>query len=677
MDSPEISDAEYDELCKRNAWLEQRFPQHIHTNSPSKKIGAAVSKIFAKIRHNTRMLSLDNAFTSDDVFAFIARTRNFLHIKDNVELAFTAEPKIDGLSLSLRYENGILSTAATRGDGTIGEDVTQNARTILSIPQVLPNNSPKILEVRGEVYMRRVDFQALNMQQHAQGKPIFANPRNAAAGSLRQLDISITKSRSLSFFAYGIGEASAPIASSQIQLLQKYNEMGFAVNPLTKLFKHELDLIDYYNFVTIERAKLDYDIDGIVYKVNDFALQDRLGTISRVPRWAIAHKFAAEKAVSIINAIDIQVGRTGALTPVARLEPVTIGGVVVTNATLHNEDYIKAIDSAGREIRQGRDVRVGDSAIVQRAGDVIPQILDIVASQRPKQSQVFIFPDACPVCGSLAVRESGEATRRCTGGLYCSAQSIGRIKHFVSKMAFNIVGLGEKQIEFFYHSDDTNLAIHDISEIFTLRERQQHSLTKLENIEGFGTVSIKKLFVAIDNSRRITFSRFLYSLGIRHCGEISARRISRAYKNFYDFDNAARCLKIEQPDSKEWQKIIAIEGLGEVVASSIANFYSQPHNVEIIDRLLQQVQIEEDLQPAASSSRISGLSIVFTGGLETMSREEAKAIAEKQGARISSAISHNVDIVVAGKDAGKKLNKAQELSIKIISEDEWRALISG
>ncbi|MDN5249126.1 MAG: NAD-dependent DNA ligase LigA [Alphaproteobacteria bacterium] len=668
QDSPEISDAEYDELRKRNAQLEKYFPEFIRSDSPSAKVGAEPLKGFAKVTHKVRMLSLDNAFSTQDVFNFISRTRKFLKLDENIELAFIAEPKIDGLSLSLRYENGLLASAATRGNSIIGEDVTANAITIRGIPEQIPS-APRILEVRGEVYMRRADFQALNIKQKEEGKAIFANPRNAAAGSLRQLDSAITQTRKLAFFAYGLGEISENIASSQMELLQCYQKFGFSTNTLARLFTREEELIEYYNFIEVERPNLEYDIDGIVYKINDFALQKRLGDISRVPRWAIAHKFAPQKAVTIIKAIDIQVGRTGALTPVARLEPVTVGGVVITNASLHNEDYIKAIGNDGAIIRDGRDIRVGDSVLVQRAGDVIPQVLDVLLQKRPKVSHAFVFPDYCPACGSLAIREDGEAIRRCTGGLYCPSQAVGRIKHFVSKRAFDIIGLGQKQIEFFYHAVDPQLAIRDVSDIFTLQERQKASLTKLENIDGFGEVSIKKLFAAINNSRKITFSRFLYALGIRHCGEISAKRLAQTYKSFEAFDKDARA-------QTAWPQIEAIDGLGEMVARSIAYFYSQPPNLEIIDKLLNEVQVVDEENIVTTSSNISGLVIVFTGSLEHMSREEAKAQAQKHGARTANAISKNTDLVVIGKDAGKKLAKAQELNIKVIDEEEWSALIS-
>lgn len=669
QDSPEISDAEYDELRKINAEIEKQFPALIRIDSPSHKVGAEPLKGFAKITHKVRMLSLDNAFSTQDVFNFITRTRKFLKLDENTKLAFIAEPKIDGLSLSLRYENGTLVSAATRGNSIIGENVTANALTIRGIPKQIPY-APLILEVRGEVYMKRLDFQALNLKQKEEGKSIFANPRNAAAGSLRQLNSTITQTRNLAFFAYGLGEISENIANSQMELLQCYQDFGFSTNNLTKLFTNEEKLIEYYNFIEEERSNLDYDIDGIVYKINDFALQKRLGDISRVPRWAIAHKFAPQKAITTINAIDIQIGRTGALTPVARLNPVTVGGVVITNASLHNEDYIKAIGNDGATIRDGRDIRVGDSVLVQRAGDVIPQVLDILLQKRPQISHAFIFPDHCPACGSLAVREDGEAIRRCTGGLYCPAQAVGRIKHFVSKRAFDIVGLGEKQIEFFYHAVDPQLAIRDVSDIFTLQERQKTALTKLENIEGFGKISIKKLFIAIDDSRKISFSRFLYALGIRHCGEISSKRLAQAYKSFAAFDKDARA-------QTAWPQIEAIDGLGAMAAKSIAYFYSQPHNLEIIDKLLNEVQVLDEASIVPSNSNVSGMVVVFTGSLEHMSREEAKAQAQKHGARTVNAISKNTDLVVAGKDAGKKLAKAQELNIKVIDEEQWMALVSG
>lgn len=507
-DQPEISDAEYDALRRRNAEIETLFPELVRSDSPSHKIGAPVSEKFEKSVHTQAMLSLDNAFNPEDVREFVERIRRFLRLPATQALEITAEPKIDGLSLSLRYEKGRLVRAATRGDGYVGENVTVNARTISDIPQVLQGEFPDIIEVRGEVYMGQEDFQELNRSQQEKGKLIFANPRNAAAGSLRQLDSRITASRKLQFFAYACGEVSEMFAESQMEMMKKLKEYGFVINPLIKVFKTVEEMLSYYHDIEECRHSLRYDIDGIVYKVNDLMLQMRLGFVSRSPRWAIAHKFPAEKAMTLLEGIDIQVGRTGALTPVARLAPITVGGVVVTNASLHNEDYIKGIGHKGEPIREGRDICVGDTVVVQRAGDVIPQIVDIIAEKRLKDASAFVFPHLCPACGSHAVREEGEAVRRCTGGLICPAQAMERIRHFVSRNAFDIEGLGKKQVEFFFHVQDETFSIHTPADIFTLQRRQEKSLTRLENMEGFGAVSVRKLYDAINARREIPLSRF-------------------------------------------------------------------------------------------------------------------------------------------------------------------------
>ncbi|MET0940971.1 MAG: NAD-dependent DNA ligase LigA, partial [Mesorhizobium sp.] len=516
-DAPAISDAEYDALRIRNAEIEARFPELVREDSPSLKVGAAPSGTFGPVVHARPMLSLDNTFSDDDVRDFVASVRRFLAYPADQELVFTAEPKIDGLSMSLRYEGRRLVTAATRGDGTTGENVTANIRTINEIPQRLPKDAPEIVEIRGEVYMRRDDFMALNQRMAETGR-VFANPRNSAAGSLRQLDPEVTKSRPLKFFAYAWGETSEPLGATQFDVVRRFGDWGFKINDRMVRCNSVEAILAQYHAIEAERAELPYDIDGVVYKVDRLDLQERLGFRSRSPRWATAHKFAAEKAMTVLKGIDIQVGRTGALTPVARLEPVTVGGVVVTNATLHNEDYIKGIGNTGQPIRDGRDIRVGDTVIVQRAGDVIPQILDIVPEKRPSDAKPYVFPDRCPACDSHAVREDGEAVRRCTAGLICPAQAVERIRHFVSRHAFDIEGLGEKQIELFFNSDDPALKIRTPADIFTLKERQQASITKLENIEGFGATSVKKLFDAIDARRKVPLSRFLHALGIRHVG---------------------------------------------------------------------------------------------------------------------------------------------------------------
>ncbi|WP_455478974.1 NAD-dependent DNA ligase LigA [Bartonella sp. B23] len=681
-DQPEISDAEYDALRRRNAEIESLFPELIRSDSPSHKIGAPVSEKFEKAVHSQAMLSLDNAFNFEDVSEFIERVRRFLRLPEKQILEITAEPKIDGLSLSLRYEKGSLVRAATRGDGYVGENVTANAQTISDIPKVLKGNFPDVVEVRGEVYMGRGDFQALNMNQQGKGKLVFANPRNAAAGSLRQLDSRVTASRKLKFFAYALGEVSEMPAESQIGMIKKIKEYGFIINPLTKVFKTLEEIISYYYHIEECRHFLSYDIDGIVYKVNDLMLQMRLGFVSRSPRWAIAHKFPAEKAMALLEGIDIQVGRTGALTPVARLAPITVGGVVITSASLHNEDYIKGIGHKGAPIREGRDIRVGDTVIVQRAGDVIPQIVDIVAEKRPKDASAFVFPHLCPVCGSHAVREVGEAVRRCTGGLICPAQAIERIRHFVSRNAFDIEGLGKKQVEFFFHVQDETLCIHTPADIFTLQRRQEKSLVHLENMEGFGTTSVRKLYDAINARRKIPLSRFLFALGIRHVGQVNARRLARTYQNYTAFEMAAMtaimpCDKNNTEGNEIWIDLINIEGIGPQVGSAILNFYKEAHNREVLSVLLKEITPLDEKLVMTDSSPIAEKIIVFTGILSRMSRDEAKALAERLGAKTSGSLSKKTDLLVAGNGAGSKLAKAQELGVEIIDEETWLQLIEG
>ncbi|BBL53149.1 DNA ligase [Bartonella quintana] len=681
-DQPEISDAEYDALRRRNAEIEALFPGLIRSDSPSHKIGAPVSEKFEKSVHAQAMLSLDNAFSSEDICEFIVRIRRFLRLPATQILEMAAEPKIDGLSLSLRYEKGRLVCAATRGDGYIGENVTANARTISDIPKVLRGEFPDIIEVRGEVYMRRENFQALNMSQQEKGKFVFANPRNAAAGSLRQLDPRITASRKLHFFAYACGEVSETFAASQMEMMKKLKEYGFVINPLTKSFKTLEEIISYYHDIEECRHSLSYDIDGIVYKVNDLKLQMRLGFVSRSPRWAVAHKFPAEKAIALLEGIDIQVGRTGALTPVARLAPITIGGVVVTNASLHNEDYIKGIGHKGESIREGRDIRVGDTVIVQRAGDVIPQIVDIIAEKRPKGASAFVFPHLCPACGSHAVREVGESVRRCTGGLICPAQAIERIRHFVSRNAFDIEGLGKKQVEFFFHIQDEALCIHTPADIFTLQRRQEKALVRLENMEGFGTVSVRKLYNAINMRRKVPLSRFLFALGIRHIGEVNARRLAHAYQNYTAFETVAMAAtmpydKVGEEGNEAWLELINIEGIGPQVGEAIIDFYQEAHNREVLAALLREVTPLDEENVITTSSPIAGKTIVFTGTLARMSRDEAKALAERLGAKTSGSLSKKTDLLVAGSAVGSKLAKAQGLGVEVIDEEAWLQLIEG
>jgi len=679
QDSPQISDAEYDALRRRNLAIEQRFPQLIREDSPSFKIGAPVSEKFEKVTHRIAMLSLDNAFSDKDIYDFIDRIRRFLRLSAEQPLDLTAEPKIDGLSLSLRYEKGRLVNAATRGDGMVGENVTVNACTVADIPAVLGGNPPEVLEVRGEIYMAHKDFSALNERQEQAGNLRFANPRNAAAGSIRQLDASVTAGRALRFFAYAWGEVSEMPADTQLGMIDCFRDYGFIVNPLTRLFHDAAGLVGHYHEIEKERAMLDYDIDGVVYKVNAIALQNRLGFVSRSPRWAIAHKFPAQKAITILRNIDIQVGRTGALTPVARLEPVTVGGAVVTNATLHNEDYIRGIGADGIPVRDSRDIRIGDTVIVQRAGDVIPQVVDIIPEKRPGDAVPYRFPRLCPVCGSHAVREEGEAVYRCMGGLICPAQAVERIRHFVSRNAFDIEGLGEERVEFFFSAEDDSVTIKSPADIFTLERRQEKSLTKLENIEGFGSTSVRKLYDAIEARRKIPFSRFLFALGIRHVGEVNARRLARHYLRYDAFAKAAEEAAIPQnkadKGNEAWQEITGIEGIGTIVAEAVVDFYDEKHNIEVLSSLLAEVTVLDEECPAIPGSPVAGKTIVFTGSLERISRDEAKAMAERFGAKAAGSVSARTDLIVAGSGAGSKLAKAKELGIRIIDEDQWFALI--
>ncbi|WP_374831764.1 NAD-dependent DNA ligase LigA [Paenochrobactrum pullorum] len=681
-DQPEISDADYDALKRRNEAIEKLYPLLIRADSPSRKVGSSPVAGFTQVTHARSMLSLDNAFSDEDVGDFVGSVYRFLGRLPDNSIAFTAEPKIDGLSLSLRYENRKLVTAATRGDGTTGENVTANIRTIKEIPQTLPASAPDIVEVRGEVYMAKSDFLALNEQMAAEGKQTYVNPRNTAAGSLRQLDPKVTANRKLRFFAYAWGEMSAMPADTQSGMVALFQQWGFCTNPLTKRLTSIEDIIAHYNHIGLERAQLDYDIDGVVYKVDDLKLQERLGFRSRSPRWAIAHKFPAEQATTILREIDIQVGRTGVLTPVARLTPITVGGVVVTNATLHNEDYIKGIGLKGEPLREGRDIRIGDTVIVQRAGDVIPQIVDVVLSERPSDAMPFQFPHQCPVCGSHAVREEGEAAWRCTGGLICEAQAVERIRHFVSRNAFDIEGLGEKQVEFFFHAEDESLKIRTPADIFTLEKRQSQSLLKkLENIEGFGAVSVKKLYAAINERREIALSRFLFGLGIRHVGEVSAKRLARGYGSYQAFADSVKAAQAPREGVKgdkgneAWQELTNVEGIGHIVAEAIVEFYHEPHNIEVLDALLGQVTPLDEAAPVATGSPVEGKTIVFTGSLEKMSRDEAKAMADRYGAKVAGSVSKKTDLVVAGPGAGSKLAKAQELGIEVIDEDAWFVLV--
>ena len=671
LDAPEISDAEYDALKRRNLAIEARFPGLKRSDSPSDVVGAAVADGFGKVAHRVRMLSLENAFAAEEVAEFDDRIRRFLGFTGDV--SYTAEPKIDGLSLSLRYENGVLIQAATRGDGEVGEDVTQNARTIADIPQRL-TGAPDVLEVRGEVYMSHADFAALNDRQVAAGDKTFANPRNAAAGSLRQLDARITASRPLRFFAYAWGELSSPLATTQFGAIARLTTLGFQTNALTARCDGPDALLDQYRRIEALRASLGYDIDGVVYKVNDLALQARLGFRSSTPRWAIAHKFPAELAWTELLGIDIQVGRTGALSPVARLKPVTVGGVVVSNATLHNEDYIAGRDSRGEVIRGGKDIRVGDWVQVYRAGDVIPKVADVDLTRRKDGSQPYVFPEICPECGSPAHREEGDSVRRCTGGLICPAQAVERLKHFVSRGAFDIEGLGAKQVELFFR--DPILPVKTPADIFTLAARDAaNPLQKLRNRDGFGEVSAAKLFAAIEARRTIPLDRLIFSLGIRHIGETSSSLLARHYGTWDAFIQVID-RSLDQVGA-DWEELTAIDGIGPVSARALVDAL-HPANAERaeIDRLVGSLTVLP-VAAAATQSPVAGKTVVFTGTLEKMTRAEAKARAEALGAKVAGSVSAKTDLLVAGPGAGSKAKDAERLGIEILDEDAWLRLIGG
>jgi len=657
-DAPTLLDFEYDELRQRNAAIEARFPNLVRPDSPSHRVGAKPSEKFAKVVHAKAMLSLDNAFADEDVADFAARVRRFLGLKEDAELVFTAEPKIDGLSASLRYEDGVFVLGATRGDGAEGEDITANLRTLQDIPLRLAGRPPAVLEVRGEVFMTHADFAALNKRQEAEGEKVFANPRNSAAGSVRQLDPAITASRPLHFFAYAWGEVGALPAKTQWDMLQAFKSYGFQVNPLVRSCKTTDALLEFYRDIEAKRATLGYDIDGVVYKVDDLALQERLGFVSRSPRWAIAHKFAAEQAETILEGIDIQVGRTGKLAPVARLKPVTVGGVMVSNATLHNEDEIAR-----------KDVRLGDTVVVQRAGDVIPQIVRVILEKRPRGAKLYEFPKKCPACGSHAVREVDEKTgkedvdRRCTGGLICPAQAVERLKHFVSRDAFDIEGLGEKHIKAFHDE----ALVKEPADIFLLEKKHGKEIAERE---GWGEQSARKLFDAIDRRREIPLDRFINALGIRHVGETTAKLIAR---NFHSLDAFVAAMESDHAIAD----LDSIEGVGETVAEAIKDFFDEPHNRAVLGHLAKKVKVTELAAPASSGSPVAGKTVVFTGTLEKMTRHEAKARAEALGAKVASSVSKKTDIVIAGPGAGSKLADARKFDVEVIDEESWLKLIGG
>ncbi len=651
-DAPVISDAEYDRLFKRNEDIEKIFPELIREDSPTQRVGAAPVEKFKKVKHTVPMLSLQKAFTEEDVKDFLESVQRFLGLDENEEIELFAEPKIDGTSFSARYEKGKYVLGSTRGDGFEGEDVTANLATIL--PRQLKSGAPDVLEVRGEVFLTHEKFKKLNEEREREGEAIFANPRNAAAGSLRQLDSSITASRGLSYYIFGWGEESKELATTQSETLNKIIKLGsFNSNQHCSVInsKNFYKLFSYYNKILSIRAKLDYDIDGTVYKINRLDWQEKLGAVSRSPRWAIAHKFPAEQAKTILEKIEIQVGRTGALTPVARLKPITVGGVVVSNATLHNQDEIER-----------KSIHVGDLVTIQRAGDVIPQV---VAAERTKDSKPYKFPTHCPVCGSIAIREEGEAVTRCTGGLICEAQALERLRHFVSRGAFDIEGLGEKQIQKFW---EENL-IREPADIFKLHEHQE----KIKLWEGFGEKSVSNLISAIDSRRNISLARFIFALGIRHVGEATARLFAENYLTFENWRKAMT--EAADKTSKAYEELLSIDGVGEVMVEEIIGFFSEKHNNNLLDKLVAELKIQK-AEPRRADSPVSGKTVVFTGTLNTLTRDAAKAGAAALGAKVAGSVSSKTDYVVAGDDAGSKLKRAKELGVTILTEQEWLNLIN-
>lgn len=661
-DAPDLTDAEYDILKHRNSAIEALFPDLVRADSPSKRVGSAVQSKFGKIEHRFPMLSLGDVFSIEEVDDFVLSVKRFLNTAENID--FMAEPKIDGLSFSARYENGVFVSGATRGDGVVGEDITENLKTIKQLPLTLPADAPKVMEVRGEVYMAKRDFLALNEKNAAEKKKLFANPRNAAAGSLRQLDPKITAERKLSIWAYTWGEVSERQWQTQEQFFEKLKAWGFPTNPLNKVCYTLTEIEENFKQMMNIRADLPYDIDGIVYKVNSIELQNRLGFLTRTPRWAIAHKFPAEQAITRINDIRIQVGRTGALTPVADLEPVNVGGVLVSHATLHNEDEIKR-----------KDFRIGDTVVVQRAGDVIPQVVEVKLDKRPANSKPYEFPMVCPECGAHAIREEDEAIRRCTGGLTCPAQAKERLKHFVSKDAFDIVGLGDKVIEEFF--DDGIL--HSPADIFTLEERNGSAAPMLdlfaavdnglhiERRQGWGKLSAEKLFAAINARKTISMPRFIYALGIPQVGSATALLLA---KNYNTFDNlqADMC-------ARETAKLVTIDGIGAEMAKDIVEFFGEAHNLKVIENLRKYVTIEDYVNEEIADSPLSGKTVVFTGTLEKLTRAEAKSLAQKFGAKVAGSVSSHTDYVIIGADAGSKAKKAAELGIKTLNEDEFIEMV--
>jgi DNA ligase (NAD+) len=672
-DAPKVSDAEYDALRQRFNAIEARFPELVTGESPSQKVGVAPSGKFRKIRHAVPMLSLDNAFAGEDVADFVGRIRRFLKLDEGERIDFSAEPKIDGLSMSLRYEGGELVTAATRGDGSEGEDVTANIRTLRDVPKKLKGRRvPSICEVRGEVYMTKKAFLALNERQKAAGDTVFANPRNSAAGSLRQKDPSITASRPLGFFAYAWGEMAEMPAETQSGMIGWFETCGFSTNPLTRTCHSLEQLVAFHRKIEEQRSHLDYDIDGVVYKVDRIDWQERLGFVSRTPRWAIAHKFPAERAMTVLRDIEIQVGRTGSFTPVGKLEPVGVGGVIVQNVTLHNEDYIEGIGGDGEQLREGRDIRIGDTVVIQRAGDVIPQVVDVVIGKRPKDAKPYHFPKKCPcplhtdvVREETATGEEGSRAR-CSGEFACPYQKIEHLKLFASRRAFDIEGLGEKQIQFFFEEG----WVKEPADIFTLPSR--NAKLKLEEIEGYGATSVRNLFAAIEERRRISLERFIYALGMRHVGETTALALARGYGSWEAFHDA--CLKVASGDEEAMAEMDALDQIGDTVIASIKAYFGESHNRGIVERLTREVTILDAEKPK-SNSAVAGKTVVFTGSLEKMTRDEAKAMAERLGAKAAGSVSKKTDYVVAGPGAGSKLAEAKKHGVEVLTEDEWLKLV--
>ena len=670
IDSPIMTDAEFDFLKKRNLEIELKFPQYKKPDSPTEKIGYLPSETFSKIKHSKKMFSLANGFENNDLYDFDDQVRRFLNFRVSEPLEYTVEPKIDGLSLSLRYEKGELVFAATRGDGTTGENVTENAFMISDIPKTLPTKT-EILEVRGEVYMEHKDFENLNTFYDSLGKKVFANPRNAAAGSLRQLDATVTAERPLKFLAYAWGELTEPLDATQFGAIKKLKNLGFKTSSHTKLCKSIDEALSHYEELSKIRSELGYDIDGIVYKVDSLDLQSRLGYRSTTPRWAIAHKFPAEYSWTQLLAIDIQVGRTGALSPVARLKPVTVGGVVISNATLHNQDYIAGRDNSGKKIRSGNDIRLNDWVEVYRAGDVIPKISNVDLTKRLKDSKAYQFPSVCPECGAEVVRDDGDAVIRCIDDLNCPAQAIEKLKHFVSRKAFDIEGLGGKQIEFFFA--DEALSINEPADIFTLESRDRNNLTKLKDRHGFGRKSATNLFDAIEKKKTIEFSRLLFSLGIRHVGENVSKLLARHFLTWSKFIHIISLA--QNSDSQEYFDLGAIDGIGTTVVSSLLSAFKPGKGRDRIEKLADQLNILDEILPDSNDNFLSGKTLVFTGTLEQMSRSEAKSLAENLGAKVSGSVSAKTDLVIAGPGAGSKIKKAEELGVETLDETEWLSLI--